>query len=299
MWDEGEVRASAGSRLGLLDRKSATRLGLDHGAISRQLSSGRWVALHPGVYYLDTTAPPWRTRVLAAVLAAGPGAVSSHRTAGVIYELDGVFGDVIELTVPFNGDPDPDGAIVHRTRRPRPSTLVGSIPVTTVERTILDLAALLPDPVMEKAVMSALHKGLTRLELLDQVIASDGGRGVKGTRRLRRVLATTDEGLTGSAAEVEMARILRHPSFPRALTQYRVALPDGSQAYLDFAWPDLMKLVEVDGFAAHSSPESLNRDLARQNMLMELGWQIRRFSPHQIRRQPLLVRSEMERFLDA
>lgn len=298
MWDEGEVRLLAGGQRGLLTRSSILALGVDDGAIGRQLASGRWRELHPGIYYLDTTPLSWRTGLLAAVMAAGPGAVASHRSAGKLYELDGIFGSLVELTVPFNGDPDPLGSIVHRTRRPRPARFVEGIPVTSVERTLLDLAALLPDRVLEKALMSALHKRLTTMDLLDVIIATDGGRGVKGTRRFRRVLSLAAEGITGSVAEVDLADIIRDAPIPWPETQHRIVMPDGSNAYPDFAWVDRMKLVEADGYGSHSTPEKLDRDLTRQNQLMELGWEIRRFSARQISREPLIVRAELIRFIN-
>ena len=85
---------------------------------------------------------------------------------------------------------------------------------------------------------------------------------------------------------------------PKPIQQLRVHRPDGGNAYPDFAWPDRMRIVEVDGFGAHGTPEQLQHDLRRQNQLMELGWEIRRFTANDIRERPLEVRDEIIRFVN-
>lgn len=299
MWDRREIHEAAASRHGLIDRETILELGGTDHSIQNELDRGKWKQTHPGVYYLNVTPLTWRTRVCAAVLAGGARTLASHRTAALLWELDGIFGSIIEITAPHSDRPIPEGVIVHRTRRRLPSAAVDSIPVTTVERTLLDLAAIVPDRVLEKAMMSALHRRLTTIEAVDQTLGTEGGRGVKGTRRLRRVLALAEAGITASVAEVDLAAIIRGAPVPSPQTQLQVRLPDGSNAYPDFAWVDRMKLVEADGYGSHSTPEQLDRDLTRQNQLMELGWQVRRFSARQIAQEPLIVRDELVRFVNA
>jgi very-short-patch-repair endonuclease len=59
-----------------------------------------------------------------------------------------------------------------------------------------------------------------------------------------------------------------------------------------------MKIIEIDGYGAHSTPEQLRADLLRQNMLMDLGWEIRRFSVDRIRSEPEIVRAEIIDFIN-
>lgn len=297
MWGEEAIRSLAGERHGLVDRATALRLGATDDVIQGQLETRRWRRPHPGVYYLDTTRAEWETKILGAVMAAGAHAAASHRTATVLWGLDGVRTRLIELTVPFTKEPMPSGVTVHRTRRSRPSAFVGPVPVTTVERTLLDLAALVPDRTLEKALMSALHRRLTTLAAVDLTVGTQGGRGVKGTRRLRRVLERAEEGITASVAEVDMSRIIADAPIPPPVTQKAIALPDVSNAYPDFSWPARMKIVEVDGYESHGSPEAMHSDLIRQNQLMDLGWEIRRFSARRIRDEPEVVRAELVAFI--
>lgn len=299
MWDGERIRRAAAANHGVIDKPTAESLGASQYFIKTQLLNGTWTRLHSAVYYLNVTPPTWRTSVLAGVLASGEDAVASHRTAGLLYDLDGVQGRMIEVTVPFDDRPTPHGVILHRTRRATQISFLDEIPVAGVERTLLDLARFLPDPILEKAVASAIRMCLTDVGNLDRAIGQFGGRGVTGTRRFRRVLAiVAGEGVTGSPSEVEFTQLLRQSSLiPKPVNQLEITLPDGLHAYPDFSWPNVMKLIEVDGYDAHSSPDQHHRDLIRQNLLMELGWEIRRFTARRIRREPRAVIDEIERFL--
>jgi hypothetical protein len=295
-WDEGEVRGLAAATHGLVDRSTAIDLGASDAAIAARLQDGTWKPVHPGVYDLDVSPKSWVARVRAAVLAAGDEAVASHRTAGMLWELDGLTGRVIELTVPYARGPVPQEVIVHRTRRRLPYVPVDGVPTTAVERTLLDLAALLPPITLEKVTMSALHKRLTTPDSVAVALAIQGGRGVKGTRKLRRILTFVDDGITGSPGEVDFMDLLRSAPIPMPICQFEIRFPEGDHAFPDFAWPDRGKCIEVDGFGAHGTPEALERDLIRQNRLLELGWEMRRYSARRIRRDPSAVIDEIIRF---
>ncbi|MEA1903069.1 MAG: DUF559 domain-containing protein [Actinomycetota bacterium] len=297
MWDEGAIRSHARNSHGLVTRPRLLAAGATDHEIVGRLDGGRLEELHPGVYYLDATPATWKTTLLAAVLAAGPAAAASHRSAGVLWGLDGIYGRTIEVTVPFNDEPEPKAVILHRSRRGVHPVSHQGIPVTTVERTLLDLASLLPGPTLEKAVASAIRKKLATVESIDLCIARFGGRGVKGTRKLRRVLRLVERDKSGAPSEIDMAQLIRDAPIPTPVQQLKIPRPSGSNAYPDFAWPDRMKFVEVDGFDAHSSPDQQEHDLERQNELMALGWDFRRFSAREVRRNPQEVIAEIVRFV--
>lgn len=296
-WDEEKVRAYARDNRGLIDRRSAVGFGVSDKVISGQLGRNRWHRLHAGVYHLNATTPDWYALVRAAVIASGTGALASHRTAAVLYGLEGVSGRMIEVTVPYSNRPMPAAVIVHRTRRSLPTAIVASIPVVSIERTVLDLAAQLPEPNLEKALMSAVRLRLTTPDRLAEALAFFGGPGVRGTKKTRRVLGHSFNGITGSPSEVDLMRLIRTAPIPTPECQYQIPLAEGN-AYPDFAWPDRMKIVEIDGLDAHSSADRLHNDLARQNMLMQLGWEIRRFSARSVRRAPHQVIAEITSFVN-
>ena len=298
MWRDGLIRERAGLRHGLIHRSDLHSLMVTDREISRKIETRRIEVLHPGVYYVDSTPATWKTMVLAGVFAAGPGAVASHRCAGVLHGLDAVYGRMIEVTVPYNEEPEPDSVIVHRTRRLNPTAFVDAIPVTPVEKNLLDLAPILGERNLFKAARSAVHKGLVTPERLDSAIGRFGGRGVSGTRTFRRVVQRVAEDQSGSVAEIDLGSIIEDAPVPAPIQQLQIRLPEGGYAYPDFCWPDRVRLVEADGFTAHGSPEQLQHDLSRQNGLMELGWEIRRFTATEIRDEPLRVREEIIRFVN-
>jgi hypothetical protein len=298
MWSESLVREQARQAHGLVSRSRLLDLGASHHEIVRRIETRRLDQVHPGVYYVDAVARTWRTDVLAAVMAAGPGALASHRTAARLWQLDSIFGNVIEVTVPFNEEPDPHGVIVHRTRRANDGSEVEGIPVTSPAKTLLDLAWMMPLRTMVKAGRSAVRRQLTTPSDMDQTVRLFGGRGVAGTRKFRLVVGFVADDRSGSVSEIDLKHIVFDAPVPTPVQQLRVRLLDSSNAYPDFAWPDRMRIVEVDGFEAHGTPEQLQKDLSRQNQLMELGWEIRRFTATEIRDDPQRVRSEVVRFLN-
>lgn len=298
MWREGPIKGVTERQYGLISRSQLRQAGVTDNDLGRRLTESRLQRVHPGVYYLDSTPPTWRTQVLAGVMAAGPDAIASHRTAAVLWELDAIYGRMIEVTVPFNDQPVPEGVILHRTRRTNPVTTLDGIPVSPLPKNLLDIAPLVPDRTLLKAARSGVRRELTTVEEMDKAVGLYGGRGVSGTRKYRRVIRAVADDQSGSVSEIDLKHIVMDAPVPRPVQQLQVRLPDGTNAYPDFAWPDRMRIVEADGFEAHGTPEQLQHDLWRQNQLMDLGWEIRRFTATDIREKPDEVRDEIVRFVN-
>lgn len=292
------VQNAAGAQHGLMTRVDLIGFGVTDREISGRIETGRLEVLYPGVYYFDSISARWKTAVLAAVMASGPDAVASHRCAAVLWNLDAIYGRMIEVTVPYTESPEPERVIVHRTRRINPMSQVDSIPVTTIERTLFDLAPMLPERTLEKAARSAVHQHLTTPDQLDLSVAEFGGRGVAGTRKMRSVVGAVHTDQSGSVAEIDLKYVVFDAPIPEPVQQLRIKMPDRTNAYPDFAWPDRKRLVEVDGFGSHGSPEELQHDLRRQNALMELGWEIRRFTASEVRLEPRRIRDEVTLFIN-
>lgn len=280
MWHEGRLRQAAARQHGLIGRDQARSLGATDHEISRHIESGRLEVVHPGVYYLNCTPATWKTEVLAAAIAAGPDALASHRCAAVLWGMDSIYGRMIEVTVPYSESPVPKGAILHRTRRHNPRFELDSIPISPPEKTLLDMAGTLPERTLWKAARSAVKKGISSVEKMDVTVGVYGGRGVGGTKRMRRVIRLVADDESGSVAEIDLAWIVMNAPVPEPIQQLRIRLPNGNNAYPDFSWPDRMRIVEVDGFGAHGAPEQMKHDLQRQNQLLDLGWEIRPLHGH-------------------
>ncbi|MGH3650945.1 MAG: hypothetical protein ACRDU9_09585, partial [Acidimicrobiia bacterium] len=278
-------RVAAGQRF-LVSRTQANGAGFDDKYINYQVACQRWVRVHDGVYQVDRRPLDWEAKLMAAVLACGPNALASHRAAMVLWGLDGIRSGPVEVTVPYSSLPIPEGVIVHRTRRSRTPGVAGGIPVTTVERTLLDCSALLSRLVIGKALDAAIRKNLTTVDRVYDLLVAKGGRGVRGTKTLRWVLRERiHETATGSGAEFELLYHMQMAFLPRPELQYPL-WPANGRRVPDFYWPACGKAVEVDGVEAHASADRLDDDLKRQNELMDLGIEIRRFSAREVRRNP-------------
>jgi hypothetical protein len=216
-----------------------------------------------------------------------------------VWGLDGIVAAPLEVTMPFGNLGFPEEVLVHRTRRPFDTSEIRGVPVTNVERTLLDIAGMLPVRIVGKALDSALRLGLTDIGRLYECLSAQGGRGVRGSRRLRLVLADRmyDEN-TDSGAEYDLLYFMRLACLPMPELDHEL-FPRGGRRIPDFYWPSKLKTVEVDGIDAHSSAEKLDDDLDRQNAIMDLGIQIRRFSARRVRRDPRGVVGEIRRFLDS
>ncbi|HET8739359.1 MAG TPA: hypothetical protein VFO17_06470 [Acidimicrobiia bacterium] len=293
-----EARSAAGEQRFLITRSQLLALGDLDERYRRWLRSGQWESVHPGVYQIDSRPRTWEDRVLAAVLAAGDSAAASHRAALVLWGLDGLSKAPVEIVVPHSHSPVPAGTVVRRTRRPYGITVLRTVPVTPVERTLLDCAAVLPRLIVTKAVESSLRKRLTTLPYLYGFLSEFGGRGVKGTRMFRGILnSRASDTATGSGSETEALYRLRRAGVTEPLLQHRFVALDGDPIHPDFYWPTLNKAVEIDGIDAHDSADKLDHDLQRQNKLMDLGVELRRFSARQVRRDPSGFVADVRRFL--
>ncbi len=240
---ERVLKGTASGQYGLITRQQALFNGYPDDEIGRRISAGRLTSLHPGVYYTDSVPPTWRTDVLAAVLAAGPLAVASHRTAAVLYQMDAIWGRMVEMTVPYLKSPEPEGVVLHRTRRENDTPVLEGIPITTPAKTLLDVASTLPYTTLAKATRSALHLGLVTTDALLDTVVKFGGRGVRGTRKYRRVIGWVAADKSGSPAEIDMAEIIADSQVPTPVQQLKLLLPTGDNAYPDFAWPDRNRII--------------------------------------------------------
>jgi very-short-patch-repair endonuclease len=296
---ESLINDGAANDYGLTIRPRVLGLGGTDRMIATRLANQRWREVQAGVYLVGVTPLSWHGLLRAATLAAGDAAVASHRAAVMLWGLDGLSTRLLELTVPVGRGPVPVGVIVHRTRRPIPRAVVEGIPVTSVERTILDAACCLPPLVVETAFESAARRRLTTPQKMGICLAEQGGPGVRGRGVVVRLLDQRRPGrAAGSPAETHLLHRMRRAGVEEPVRQHPIPLPDGTVAVVDFAWPGRRKAVEVDGLDAHSSAQALDSDLKRQNLIMQTVWSLRRFSARMVRRHPDQVVEEIIRFID-
>ena len=267
----------------------------------RRVSTGRWVKVAEGVYRIGGAPVTWTSELLAAVLAGGPGAVASHRSAGVLWGLDGCRPGLPEVTVPRGRRYRPDGVrthqstdlhLVHPVRRE-------GIPTTPPGRTLLDLGAVVPLGRVHLALDDARRRGLVTWDDLLATLVAHARRGRGGVAKLRAILdehfgevAVTDSGFE----RLVVARLVQ-AGLPRPVLQYEVVV--GGRAFrLDLAYPDERIAIELDG-SVHLRRDVWEADHARQNALVLAGWTVLRFTWRDyLDRGPFLV-GEVRRALNA
>ena len=241
-----------------------------------RVRAGRLHRIHRGVYAVGHTRLSRNGRFMAAVLAYDAGAVISHRSAAALWGLTGEAPVRVDITRPSAGGRQHPGIAFHRTRRlpDHERTTKDGIPVTTVARTLLDLA---DRDSVEGAVASADRKELLDVNAVHRTIADNPGR--RGTKRL---LAALDAPvLTRSELEEAFRALVDRAGLPRPRLNARVA---GLE--VDFHWPDHDLVVEADGYRYHRGRAAQENDRRREAILARASIRTHRFTHRQIVRDP-------------
>ncbi len=204
--------------------------------------------------------------------------------------------DILEISVPRPKGPAPAGVIRHRVRDLSPEWVTerNGIPVTTIERTLVDLSAVAGPVALERAIEEALLLKLTTVPELWLALERLAKRGRTGVRQFRAILAARALGddVPESMLESIFATILARSAVPLPVFQHRVRF-GGRWRRLDFAYPDLKIAIEIDGYSIHSRREVFLDDRRRQNELELAGWLVLRFTFHDLRAHPERVASQV------
>jgi very-short-patch-repair endonuclease len=209
------------------------------------------------------------------VLWAGPDARISHAAAAVLWDLDGVTTRRLELTVANDRRPRSPMVTVHRSRTlaDGDDVLRHGIPVTSIERTLIDVAGSLPTRSLELAVEDALRRRLTNPTRLQRRLEPLEWRGRSGPGRLHALLEARDgQAVTGSAAEVRLAQLLVNGGLPAPVRQHAVTHA-GHTIRVDLAYPDRRLAIEFDSLRWHTGRAKLDNDAERRNLLRAAGWE--------------------------
>jgi very-short-patch-repair endonuclease len=272
MQGDRAVAAIAARRHGVVVQGELLRAGLGRGAVAHRVATGRLTRLHRGVFLVGPLPGEW-TREVAAVLAIGPDAALSHRSAAALWGVRPRGDGPVDVIAARKARLRP-GIRVHRTAR-LPADDVWErrgIRVTSPVRTLLDLATVLPRLELERAVEQAeILRLLTRTQLEPRA------RGL-----LRRILADAHEpAFTRSEAEARLLALIRKARLPAPETNVRIG---GYE--VDFVWREQKLVVEVDGFAYHSTREAFERDRRKDADLQALGLRTTRVTFRQIATEP-------------
>jgi very-short-patch-repair endonuclease len=282
---------------GVVSRDQLLRLGLEAGAIGRRIRGGNLHRLHPGVYAVGHRLIPRQGRWMGAVLASGEGAILSHWTAAALWMIRPNSRERIDVTVPHRSR---SSDLIRRHVSPVAEderTVEERIPVTTMPRTIFDLAATEPTD-----VILALLREIEYLELRDRLSPADLVErypGRRGTRRVQMALARLEEEPGGHLRQGLEER------FAPFLHRHRLPLPrfndwiliDGKRFQVDCHWPGTGQIVELDGWKGHGTRTAFREDRARDRKLKVAGYSVTRLTWNQLDDEPEEVAADLRALL--
>jgi very-short-patch-repair endonuclease len=280
----------AARRHGVVSRQELLAAGVTRDEIRRRVARGSLICVHRGVFRVGHAAPSLRADYAAAVLACGEGALLFERAAAHLHRLLKDPPSVPAVLCPT--ERRVPGVMTRRSRKPlirREVTIVSSIPVTTVPRTLVDLAA----PLSLTDLASACHEAGIRYRTTPRHIARVLERHPKtsGIANLRLVV-TGEEQVTLSRLERAFRRLLREHRLPRALTNR----PAGGRR-VDCRWPEHRLTVELDSFTFHNSRHSWQRDRQREREAYARGDEFRRYTWADVLEDPRAMLRELSGLL--
>jgi Transcriptional regulator, AbiEi antitoxin len=274
---------------GVVTRKTLLGKGVTPQQIRRRLTRGSLITVHRGVYRVGHQAPSTEARYLAAVVACGEGALLSARSAAHLWSL--IKGDPPRPEVIAPTERRVRGVIVRRARpySPRDGTECRGIPVTTIARTLVDLARSLSEPALARACHEAEVRYHTTPEQVEGVLTRLPTS--PGTRKLRRILHG-EVPVSLSRLESAFLERLRVAGLPLPLTNR----PAGGRR-VDCRWPGHRLTVELDSYRYHRSRHAWEADRRREREAYARGDQFRRYTWADVLEDPRLMLRELRSLL--
>ncbi|HET8954437.1 MAG TPA: DUF559 domain-containing protein [Solirubrobacterales bacterium] len=233
---------------------------------------------------------------MAAVLACGPEAVLSHRSAAALWGLRDDSRTRIDVTAPGRRGRIPVGIDAHRHGSlcsPDRSSVEG-IPCTSVSRTLLDLAAVVSYRALRYAVKQAEVEGQFDLKEINELLGRSRGR--RGVARLRKAIALHDprEQLTRRELEERLFDLCRGLELPEVNGHLVV---NGISMMPDFLWRSARLIVEADSRRVHGTVSAFEEDRRRDQVLTAAGWTVIRCTWRQVVDEPERLRSTLRSLL--
>lgn len=291
----GRILARIATRQhGVISRAQIFALGLGPAFIHDGLASGRLHQLHLGVYAVGHERLTQQSHWLAAVLACGGPSLLSHRSAAALWRIAFLELGRVDVLIPGRGSRFRPGVAMRRTRNlpATDRTEIDGIPVTTLNRTLLDLAAIATESQLRKAVAEADRQELLDVPSLTALCVSRPGR--RGTGALGRV-AREQRGpisATRSPPETDFLAVCIRRDFPTPAVNVPLA---GYEA--DFLWPAARLVVEIDSRGYHRSWAEQERDRAKDAAFQEAGHNVLRYSQETLDADEDATFAQIGRFL--
>ena len=285
-------------QLGLITLEQSIECGMSSRTRERRLAAGLWERMHQRVYRSLAYPTSHEQRLLAAALAGGPTSAVSHYAAADTLGVERFESKLVELSVQQHRHLELTGGRVHRIADLTPADImmVGPIPVTTYARTLVDLGAVARPWLVRHALEQWVRDRQVTIPQVRATLDRVARRGRAGAGVLREILDTRALGLDASDgdAEVVLAEALQAIGAPRPVFHFLIQAGLGQVYEIDFAYPEAMLLIEVDGYSTHTAPDVFESDRVRDNLLTDLGYMVRRYSRRRVLRHAHVVAAEID-----
>ena len=278
--------ALARTQHGAISVAQARNLGYSRSALSRFVAAGLVYRAHHAVYVLGVPTGSRGTQRWAALLAGGAGALLSHRSAGALWTRSR-FTDapVPEIVIPRQHRPVV-GILIHRTRVLTPSdcAVVDGFPVTSLERTLMDLGSQLTALQLANVMHEAAYLHPASMGAITEAPARFAHR--LGMATFTAALELHRNGSAGTRSQLEdrAHRRLCDAGLAPPRVNMRIAV-DGRRIEVDFAWPSARLCVEIDG-PGHRRRRTRRSDRDRDQALRAVGWTVLRFDRDTVDGEP-------------
>ncbi|HVD87190.1 MAG TPA: type IV toxin-antitoxin system AbiEi family antitoxin domain-containing protein [Solirubrobacterales bacterium] len=295
------MRDRAVSRLaqrqhGVVTRRQLLELGMRRGAIAGRIQHGHLHEVFRGTYVWGVRRISRRGRWMAAVLAAGEGALLSHRSAARLWRIMPSAAEWPEVTCPRGRVVRKKGIALHASAVADVEREdVDGIPVTSPFRTVFDLAAVLDQRELERVLHEAEVRGLRDRLSLPMLLERYPGR--RGTRNLRALLGSKQPvGTTRNDFEEAFLAIVDAHGLPRPRMNATVAFR-GRFYEIDALWERERVAVELDSRSVHGTPRNFESDRQRDRILLAEGWRTPRVTWRQLRDEPEAIVADLRQVL--
>ncbi len=292
---DGFVGDLAGRQHGVVAVWQLRTAGVSTRWIETRARRGYLRRLRRGVYAVGHRAVGWEGRLMTAVLACGPGAVLSHRSAAQAWGLMPRRPIGVEVRRPRRFKPL-EGIRAHAGAiGPDEVGEVRGIPVTSVPRTLVDIAGLLDRRELERAWNEMEVRQLWDELPVEKVVARHSGR--RGIATLRSIMySTKPEGRTRNELEERFVRLVDDHGLPRPRINAPLALR-GRCFEIDALWARERLAVELDGGAVHRTHRAFHSDRERDRVLLAEGYRTARVTWDQMRDEPFAIAADLRRVL--
>lgn len=269
-------------------------LGLKRGAIRHRVECGRLHRIHKGVYAVGAPSLSRSGFLIAAVFACGEGAVLSHKTAADHWGLIRTSSPAIHVTVPRNKKPQVSDVTLHLTRDlpSQDCAVEDRIPVTSVPRTLVDLAAIARPGELIQALEHAQRLRLFDMRAMEELLGRSNGR--RGARALRGALKELFEEApdTRSPLEERFCHYCKKRKLPMPAFNVPVA-----GFLVDAVWLEQKVAVELDSRRHHSGIDAFEGDRKRDTKLQLAGFRIVRITDRRVKNEADEVEADLRLLL--